>query len=521
MGVMVKIHVTLPFLHQLRRFFQWLLLFFRRLQWKLTLAYTLFTVVTILILGSIAVAFLWYNSFYSNSLPAQIAGGLLRAGPLLAPYLQQTPPDREGLNKWLQEVTRGNNLVINIPREKAQDENDLVSAQFGRVVTVAIVDGQGRVLAITPPEAVAGGSTLQAQFSPEAAAGFEAALRGETDPAVLSTRDPQGYMVATAPIFGSDEQVLGAIFVKSAFPIEAGEFLQLVLQGTILPVALVMLVAGVVAGILFGLLIARTLTRRLRVLAEAADAWSRGDLSVVVRDTAGDELGQLAHHLNRMAEELQNLLQARQELATLEERNRLARELHDSVKQQVFATGMQVGAARTLLEQNPQAAKTNLAEAERLVQQAQQELTILIGELRPAALEGKGLAMALRDYVADWSRQSHIAADVRIRGERPLPLTLEQALFRVVQEALANVARHSRATVVEVYLAWAGDEVKLTVADNGQGFNAAVRDGKGLGLRSMRERVEGLGGRLIVESKPGAGTRVVAQVSGTDSRGRK
>jgi NarL family two-component system sensor histidine kinase LiaS len=143
------------------------------------------------------------------------------------------------------------------------------------------------------------------------------------------------------------------------------------------------------------------------------------------------------------------------------------------------------------------------------VRQAQQELTGLIQELRPAALEDKGLTTALREYVADWSRQSNIAAEVRVRSEQSLPLLLEQTLFRVTQETLSNIARHSGATAMEVYLAWEGDQVTLTISDNGRGFNPATANGKGVGLRSMRERVEAVGGQLTVTSQPGAGTQVM------------
>lgn len=492
----------------LRRFFT----FFNRLQWKLTLAYTLFTVITILILGSIAVTFLWYNSFRSSSLPNRIADGLLKAGPMIAPYLDQTPPDEAGLRAWLEQVSTGDNLVINIPRDETKDDGNTLPAQFGRIETVAVVDSSGKVLVITPPDAIEAGSSLEAQFSPQAADGFQSALRGETDPGLLSNRDPGGYMVATVPIFNTDGQVIGAVYAKLSFPIDAAEFLQIVLQSTILPVALVMLIAGVISGVFFGFLIARGLTQRLRKLEHAADAWSNGNFEVLALDSSGDELGQLARRLNQMAVQLDNLVESEQELAALEERNRLARDLHDSVKQQIFATAMQVGAARASLEHNPEAAKTHLAETDRLVRQAQQELTGLLRELRPAALEGKGVATALRDYVADWSRQNNIKTEVRVRGERALPLNLEQALFRVAQEALANVARHSQATTVELYLAWQGGEVMLTVANNGPGFDVAAMEDKGLGLRSMRERIETLGGRLIVESMPATGTRVTAHM---------
>jgi NarL family two-component system sensor histidine kinase LiaS len=522
---------------RLRNPFRRLFSFFRRLQWKLTLSYTLFTVVTTLILGILALALLWYINFQSKLLPSMIAESLSRAVPAISSYLERTPPDQEGLNNWLQTVTPGNNLIINVPREDSEDEDDIVAAQFGRVALVAIVDAEGKVVAATPPEVIApdvalqlmrpsrryilisptevtiAGVPLQPQLSPTAAEGFQAALRGETDPSLLSARDSDGYSVATVPIFGAKKQVLGAIFVKLSFPIGEGEFLWAVLRSAILPVALGMLVVGVLAGVLFGFLIARGLTRRLRALDEATDAWSRGNFDVLARDAHGDELGQLTRHLNHMAIQLQNLLQTRQELATLEERNRLARDLHDSVKQQVFATAMQVGAARALLEQSPDTAKTHLAEAEQLVRQAQQELTTLIQELRPAALESKGLATALRDYVADWSRQSNISTEVRVQGERSLPLVVEQTLFRVAQEALANVARHGEAATAKVYLVWDGNGVTLTVSDDGQGFNMAAMNGKGMGLQSMRERVEALGGHLAVESKPKVGTEVTAQLA--------
>ena len=120
--------------------------------------------------------------------------------------------------------------------------------------------------------------------------------------------------------------------------------------------------------------------------------------------------------------------------------------------------------------------------------------------------------MALRECVADWSRQSHIPAEVRIRGERPLPLPLEQALYRVAQEALTNITRHSGANSVEVDLVWVDNQVSLVIADDGRGFQVNASDGKGVGLQSMRERVEALGGQLEVKSGSGSGTRIVARL---------
>ncbi|MCQ3972260.1 MAG: sensor histidine kinase [Anaerolineae bacterium] len=495
-----------------KRVWQGLLAFFSRLQWKLTFAYALSTVATTVVLSAIGLGLMWYLNFWSNWLPNLIAESLLKVTSVLVPYLEQSPPDRAGLNGWLHNVIADDNLVINIPTDEGQPDSKL-PGNFGPVVLMAVVDRQGRVLAEYPAETTPPEALLRTQIPAEAHANLEAALRGETEPGTLAQRTANNHIFVAVPIMQADQQLLGALFVELTYPIEESEFLWLVLQQTILPVGGAMLVVGLIAGTVFGFFIARSLTRRLRRLAGATDAWSKGNFEVLIQDSSADELSQLARQLNHMALQLQNLLQTRQELATLEERNRLARDLHDSVKQQIFATAMQVGAARALLAQQPDTAQTHLLEAERLVHEAQQELTTLIRELRPAALEGYGLAAALRNYTADWSRQNQISVEVRVQGERPLPLVVEQTLFRVAQEALANVSRHSAATAAEVHLACTAHQVNLTISDNGQGFDPATTNGKGLGLRSMRERVEALGGELVIESESQRGTRIAAKVT--------
>jgi NarL family two-component system sensor histidine kinase LiaS len=263
------------------------------------------------------------------------------------------------------------------------------------------------------------------------------------------------------------------------------------------------LLAGVV-GTLTGLLITRNLTRRLRRITQAAEAWSNGEFAVEVRDPTGDEIGQLGQDLNAMAEQLHTLLATREELAAIEERNRLARDLHDSIKQNVFATALLVGAARTHLSPDTLPAQTYLAEAEALAEQTRQELTALIRELRPARLADKGLAIALRDYAEDWSRRMGIAVAMHVQGERVIALDVEEALFRVAQEALANIAHHSGATHATIHLAWEGARVRLTIADDGNGFDVAHANGRGVGLASMRERVAAHNGALHIASTAGA-----------------
>ena len=222
-------------------------------------------------------------------------------------------------------------------------------------------------------------------------------------------------------------------------------------------------------------------------------------------------------HNLQLVEELQSTQQKLQELAVVEERNRLARELHDSVKQQVFAMLMQLGAARALLNEGDQAYGP-VTEAEQLARQAGAELTTLIRELRPPGLESKTLAVALQEFVTEWSRQNGIAADLKVDSASSIPLPGDETLFRVAQEALANVARHSKAGHVTVQLAHEDNEIILTVEDDGVGFDMG-RVEKGVGLDSMRERLEAIGGQLEISSQRSSGTRIMATLAPGASAG--
>jgi signal transduction histidine kinase len=268
---------------------------------------------------------------------------------------------------------------------------------------------------------------------------------------------------------------------------------------------------ALVVGTLTGVVISFNLTRRLSRITRAAESWSRGDFTAIARDSAGDELGQLARDLNWMAERLQTLLATRQELAVVEERNRLARELHDTVKQHVFASALLVRAARKQVDRDPETAKRHLQEAEELAGEMQQELITLIGALRPAAIEDRGLVSVVTEYAGDWTERTGIKVDLRIQGERATPVEVEETLYRVVQEALANVARHSGSAIAQIRLAWQESQICLSVWDEGRGFDPLSGVGKGLGLVSMRERVEALGGSMSISSSPGD-TRVEACV---------
>lgn len=293
----------------------------------------------------------------------------------------------------------------------------------------------------------------------------------------------------------------------------------------LLGVDIFLLVAVPLIGGLFGIISTRRLIQRIRGLVAAVTRFADGDYTQRVQVSRRDEVGQLEEQFNRMAQQLVESIAQRQGLAEqnarLAERARLARDLHDSVKQQVFAVSMQLGAGLALLEQKPEVARGHLVEAENLAYHAQQELALLIQELRPLALQGRELAAALREYIATWSRQSGIGADLRVADVGILPLPVEESLWRVAQEALSNVARHSHATSVRVSLACEHGKVTLAIMDNGQGFDTSAGHHSGVGLHSMQERMELLGGTVTVQSKPEEGTHILVEcpIVGTDDKG--
>lgn len=463
---------------------------FRTLGWKLTFSYTLVTVAALLIVETallLIAAILLQNEAF---LPRAAANVMLPNAAKCAPFLQTTPPDVPGLEKWLQDMALNGFPITNA--------NGQSSSRLGLSVLTTgdnnlfVVDQHSQWLASAQPDTR---STIQ----PAQQLVINAALQGQTAPKHLVYTDDQQQMLIAIPIFAPDKTVLGAlVYTGTLAPVRNNTLGDV--SGVLATSALFFTLTAGIIGSVFGLLTSRSLVRRLQGIADAADAWSSGDFSPTIADRSQDELGRLAVHLNQMSEQLQAQIETRRELASLEERNRLARDLHDSVKQQIFATVMQIGAARAVLPTNQTAAITHIQEAERLAQQAQQELTVLIRELRPAALEGRGLVAALRELLVGWSHQTQIDHDFRVQGERPLPLATELALYRVVQEALSNISRHSGASRVTLYLDWRHQQVELTIADNGHGFATPTGETAGVGLHSMSERVQALGGTLTVAS---------------------
>jgi signal transduction histidine kinase len=208
------------------------------------------------------------------------------------------------------------------------------------------------------------------------------------------------------------------------------------------------------------------------------------------------------------------LLERSRELNIIEERNRLARELHDAVSQKLFGLVLNAEAAATLLDRDPAAAADQVARLGELAQEALGELRGLIFELRPASLEQEGLAATLRKHVDMLERVHGREVELRISGAARTAPESEGEVLRIAQEALNNALRHADAERIELRLQGRDGRLTLTVADDGVGFDPAAPGlrSRRLGLTSMEERARALGGSLAVVSRPGDGTTVTLEV---------
>jgi signal transduction histidine kinase len=203
------------------------------------------------------------------------------------------------------------------------------------------------------------------------------------------------------------------------------------------------------------------------------------------------------------------------EQAAADTRAKLAQDLHDSIKQQLFSINMSTAAAQARWETDPDAARLAVADAQRSARQAQVEMSALLQDLRPLPLDGAGLSEALDEQceALGYRTGAEVSLDLH---DAPLdysgyPQGITEALFRITQEALANIARHARAKHVSVRLAQIANAVELEIRDDGQGFNPSSGT-SGTGIASIRERAVNLAGHAEIESSPGKGATVAVTI---------
>jgi NarL family two-component system sensor histidine kinase LiaS len=485
----------------------------RRLQWKLTLRYTAVTVGSLLVVV-LCLGYLFFsNAFlpidmYNRVLSPEVWFQLITENSthIWRPVLSQEPIDTQLVSVMLQESDLSITTVdlIDIGDFQIQMGTDAQGSGY-------VVDPDGILLGSINSKLIsedAVGEPMDMGILPGLEEPLTAALNGEVDPERLFvTVEPHESFFIAVPFFDeTDQDVLGvAVIYIEHLP--TADDIPTALWTLLGRSVIILLLAVGVVGTIFGALTTRGMVQRLERVSQVTDAWSQGDFSEFIEDPVGDEISTLAVRLNHMAEQLQQFLKRSQEMAVSEERNRLARDLHDSAKQEAMAASLHLGTALTLFERDPESAKSHLVEADNLVDSVRVELTDLIHELRPPSMNGARFDETLNEYIIEWAHQSGIEANLEVAGNIDLPLEIKQAIYRIMQEALANVSRHSSADKVDVRMRFDDHAVEFCVNDDGVGFDIHQPHG-GMGLDSMRERVESLSGNFSLQSQHGQGTVV-------------
>lgn len=262
--------------------------------------------------------------------------------------------------------------------------------------------------------------------------------------------------------------------------------------------------------------------RRLDQMQLSFKQVTAGNWHAKLPDLGMDAFSDVFHEFNRMLGQLEERLKLLQrmgerdiaeeasskEAAVLEERRRLARDLHDTVSQQLFALHMSASSLPKLLEKDAVAAHKLMDQLIAMSSIAQRQMRGLIAQLRPMELQGRSLAEALERWFPDYCRHNGLQGSLDIQLKGPLSEPKEHQLFLVIQEAMANVVKHAEAETVRLLLGETERQVTLQIEDNGSGFKPGqVREGA-YGLSTMRERALKLGGEAEIVTKQGAGTRV-------------
>ncbi len=274
------------------------------------------------------------------------------------------------------------------------------------------------------------------------------------------------------------------------------------------------------------ILLRKLLARQADVLLTGMHSWMWVPLAVQGRVIGGMSIAHAqldaftAHHAdlaltmaNQAAITMVNahLYAQAQTLATLEERQRLARNLHDAVNQSLFPAGLIADVLPQLWEQDPAEGRQSLGDLRRLIRGAQAELRGLLAELRPAVLVDTELSILLRQLGDALTGRTNIPVMLTVEGEGPLPADVQMMIYRLCQEALSNVAKHAEASQVMIHLYRNATAVELRIRDDGCGFDPHQSTSGHHGLSIMSERADAVGALLSITSQPGQGTNIVVR----------
>lgn len=436
--------------------------------------------------------------------PAVLAGrpfisDLLREGPSARPVVMMWVPVRDARGA----VTGGLAGVIDLRTDVLTDL--IRPLALGRTGHAVIVDAQGVVLAGTEAHEV-----FTRGDHPDFFGTLIREQRADVahTPEIVDGRTKEHHVMAFVPL---ETGRWGLGFGQAEWEVFLHEHH---LRWRLLWLGLVVLAIGLLAAWWDAGVIARPLLR----LTASARAIAAGDLDTPVRAESGYELGLLAATMESMRASLARSREQAQQLAVLEERERIAHDLHDSIVQSLYGISLALEHAQHLVPSRPSTAASTIGRSIDAVTGVIQDIRAFVAGLHPH--DGAGsLGEALERVVREFRLNTLLPVDLVVHGSPPdLPIEDRMHLQLLVREALANAARHGGASRVRVRVGVDGDLMRLTVADDGRGFDPAATSGDGLGLRTMVARAGRLGGTCTVHSAPGQGAVVEVAIPMHPSR---
>ncbi len=269
----------------------------------------------------------------------------------------------------------------------------------------------------------------------------------------------------------------------------------------------------------------RTMSKRLEKISSFIAVLSRGNLGQRMEVETGDDLGRMETELNQLAEKIEKQVNSLQRLAEynesmqgqvqaaaiIQERQRLARDLHDAVSQHLFALNMLAAATLRRFQADPEQARRHLEEIADMAAKAQGEMRALLLHLHPVQLSEDPLHVGVAKLVEGLQGKCSLKFELNLE---PLDISrgIENHLFRIIQEALANILRHANASRVKITTAKKGRDLFLHINDDGKGFDPQEGQRAGYGLKTMRERCEEIGGTFALTSGKGQGTHISLRI---------
>ena len=287
---------------------------------------------------------------------------------------------------------------------------------------------------------------------------------------------------------------------------------------------LIILILPIISGIIIGTVSGWYWQQRIRQVERHLDKLAKGQKMTFDQETYA-ELNKVQHYLEQVQEKINSQTEMAQRIATeralerekslqevvVQERNRLARELHDSVSQQLFAASMMMSAINETNPPKDEGIRKQLHMIERAIHQSQLEMRALLLHLRPVALKGKNLQVGVEELLLELIQKVPMEIDWKIESFQ-VDKGIEDQLFRILQESVSNTLRHAKATSLHVMLIERDDTVILRVVDDGIGFDINKVKTSSYGVGNMRERAYEIGGTFKVISLPNEGTRLEVKV---------